>query len=209
MVVFLFDCRTCWLLPGEVKLLSSMAWVLTPVGGCGFVGRSGLCVGVGAAPGGLCLLCGPLVDYASACEGSLPRRSRGRSFSHLSGKRRLCLGGAFVPGFGSHQRSRWGAGVPPTLRRKVLRRDSGICQMQLEVCLGQASEVDHIIPVSEHGTNELENLRAVCVNCHKVKTQREAQRARDRFSRKRPRAVHPSEALSVSTGGQFVPPWRR
>lgn len=42
---------------------------------------------------------------------------------------------------------------------------------QLTVC-----EVDHIIPVSEGGDNEPENLRALCIFCHKEETKKLRQR---------------------------------
>lgn len=34
-------------------------------------------------------------------------------------------------------------------------------------------EVEHTVPLSEGGTNDLENLRLLCVECHKVKTSAE------------------------------------
>ena len=37
-----------------------------------------------------------------------------------------------------------------------------------------ADEVDHIVPLSQGGTDEDTNLRAIHHDCHKVKTQREA-----------------------------------
>ncbi|WP_410171075.1 HNH endonuclease signature motif containing protein [Corynebacterium marambiense] len=49
--------------------------------------------------------------------------------------------------------------------------------------------------MAEGGTDDLDNLQAVCIPCHALKTQSEAQRSRARVSRKRPRAPHPSEGL--------------
>ena len=34
-------------------------------------------------------------------------------------------------------------------------------------------EIDHIIPIQERGTNEIENGQALCVCCHRVKTKYE------------------------------------
>lgn len=95
--------------------------------------------------------------------------------------------------FESRRRMRRGPGVPPKLRQQALRRDKRVCQLQLEPCTVTATEVDHIVAVSEGGKDELSNLQAVCAECHKIKTQAEAQRARARHSRKRPPMKHPGQ----------------
>lgn len=33
-------------------------------------------------------------------------------------------------------------------------------------------DIDHIVPLSEGGTNDVSNLQALCVSCHRVKTLR-------------------------------------
>src|SRR6266542_6181310 len=33
-----------------------------------------------------------------------------------------------------------------------------------------AQEVDHILPISQHGTSERANLQALCRDCHRAKT---------------------------------------
>ncbi len=82
-------------------------------------------------------------------------------------------------------------GTPTKLRARVLARDHYCCQLGLPGCTHKAEEVDHIIPVFEHGTDTPDNLQAVCRNCHKQKTQAEARRAAAKFSRKRPARLHP------------------
>lgn len=52
-----------------------------------------------------------------------------------------------------------------------MRRDKWLCQ----VCLShgrptQATEVDHIRPKSHGGTDDADNLQAICRQCHKAKT---------------------------------------
>lgn len=70
-----------------------------------------------------------------------------------------------------------GRGGRPWRRKRdqVLLRDQYLCQC--EQCGGQrllADEVDHIVPLSRGGTDDLSNLRAINKDCHKAKTAREA-----------------------------------
>jgi len=62
--------------------------------------------------------------------------------------------------------------IPPKLKLKVLKRDKHKCQIcgkspstdpELEL------EVDHILPVSKGGTNELDNLQTLCIYCNRGK----------------------------------------
>jgi 5-methylcytosine-specific restriction protein A len=48
------------------------------------------------------------------------------------------------------------------IRPVVLARDRHICQF----CGQYATTVDHITPRSAGGTDELDNLRALCTPCH-------------------------------------------
>jgi 5-methylcytosine-specific restriction endonuclease McrA len=58
------------------------------------------------------------------------------------------------------------------IRRRILRRDI-VCQ----VCLNRpAIEVDHITPGDDHSP---ENLQGICTDCHRSKTAREANAARN------------------------------
>jgi 5-methylcytosine-specific restriction protein A len=74
------------------------------------------------------------------------------------------------------------------LRQIALDRDSHLCQP----CLATgrptpATQVDHIKPKAQGGTDDLENLQAVCGPCHHAKTQAEAAEAQGRRYRPRPR----------------------
>ena len=54
-----------------------------------------------------------------------------------------------------------------TVRKKVLQRDRGICQIQAPGCLIRANQVDHILPVSKGGAwYDTANLRAACGRCN-------------------------------------------
>lgn len=64
------------------------------------------------------------------------------------------------------------------IRNEILRRDGFVCMP----CKAQgrtklATEVDHIVPMFEGGTDAKTNLQAICTDCHKAKTQAEARRA--------------------------------
>lgn len=72
----------------------------------------------------------------------------------------------------------WRNGAPTHvkthIRKKILARDGYTCQQ----CGGAAAEVDHIDNTRGPGYDDLSNLQALCVPCHKAKTQREAQAGR-------------------------------
>lgn len=57
-------------------------------------------------------------------------------------------------------------------RERILLRDKYTCQH----CgvITQELEVDHIINQAQGGSDDDDNLQALCVPCHKVKTQQES-----------------------------------
>lgn len=48
----------------------------------------------------------------------------------------------------------------------ILERDYGICSY----CLKPGKEVDHIVPISKGGTNEINNLTTACRTCNATKS---------------------------------------
>lgn len=67
------------------------------------------------------------------------------------------------------------------LRELVLKRDGGLCQPCLRARrVTRATQVDHIKPKAEGGTDEESNQQSICDACHKAKTARESARARTR-----------------------------
>lgn len=52
------------------------------------------------------------------------------------------------------------------LRAHILARDDGLCR----VCGRPASEVDHIVAKSAGGSDDEDNLQAICSACHAKKT---------------------------------------
>lgn len=74
-----------------------------------------------------------------------------------------------------------GRGGRPWRRKRdqVMARDKYLCQCdecKATGALKMAHEVDHIVPLSQGGTDTPDNLRAINRDCHKAKTQREARR---------------------------------
>jgi 5-methylcytosine-specific restriction endonuclease McrA len=78
-----------------------------------------------------------------------------------------------------------------TTKAANMRRDRRICQS----CGAKATEIDHIVPVSQGGSHEPDNLRAICRDCHRRKTHAETVAGVRRFhgTRKRPTAPHPGD----------------
>ena len=62
------------------------------------------------------------------------------------------------------------------MRKRILQRDSYRCRLRYSVCLGDATEVDHIVSKAEgarrkwgrHQVDGHDNLQAICSDCHKA-----------------------------------------
>ena len=81
--------------------------------------------------------------------------------------------------------------VSPEFRRNrplVLERDKRICQLTWRGCINVATEVDHKRNFARGGKDSMDNLQAVCVECHKRKTAVEARASREKAKRD---AKHP------------------
>ncbi|MFE0103819.1 HNH endonuclease [Streptomyces sp. NPDC059009] len=88
----------------------------------------------------------------------------------------------------------------PTVRTAVRRRDCGLCQWVREdtgtPCLEPATDVDHIVPLSQSGPSTVANARMLCDWHHKRKTAREAaagKRAKRNQAAGPRRRKHPGE----------------
>lgn len=82
------------------------------------------------------------------------------------------------------------------LRRRILKRDNRECQLGGPNCLETASQVDHVVPISQGGTDDEDNLASACRQCHMEKSSREAVAARAKRTRRRRRPIHPADVLS-------------
>ena len=79
---------------------------------------------------------------------------------------------------GSRQSRGYGAEWEQT-RKRILSRDNGLCQPCLQGGrLRPATQVDHVVPKAEGGTDDDSNLQAICKSCHQAKTAAEAVRGR-------------------------------
>ena len=74
------------------------------------------------------------------------------------------------------QQSKWGSGRGGRpwrrLRDKVFLRDNYTCRSCGQVTMDL--ECDHIINTAKGGTDDLDNLQSLCIDCHKKKTQTES-----------------------------------
>lgn len=57
------------------------------------------------------------------------------------------------------------------LRERILKRDQYLCvACRKKGKLTEATEVDHIKPVAQQGTDDESNLQSLCAACHQAKT---------------------------------------
>jgi 5-methylcytosine-specific restriction protein A len=76
-----------------------------------------------------------------------------------------------------------GRGGRPWRRKReaVLKRDGYLCQpCNRDNRITLATEVDHVIPQAEGGSDDETNLQAICDTCHKAKTAEESKRGVNR-----------------------------
>jgi 5-methylcytosine-specific restriction protein A len=80
------------------------------------------------------------------------------------------------------ERSTWGRGSTRQSRRErqIVLRDDPTCYLHYPGCTIASTEDDHVIPVSQGGSDDLSNRRGACHHCHQIKSQREAAAARAR-----------------------------
>ena len=81
----------------------------------------------------------------------------------------------------------------PTLRRAILKRDRGVCQLRHPGCLIRATEVDHIVAGDNHAPG---NLRALCSSCHKGVTAVQAKTAQAAVRTRGKRDAEPHPGLT-------------
>lgn len=108
--------------------------------------------------------CAQLVDRAGYCDEHKRDAAGWRSDAHR--------GNRHARGYGSE----W-----TRTRIRILKRDCGLCQVCLRAGdVTKADSVDHVVPKAEGGTDDDDNLQAICDPCHAIKTAQESARARQR-----------------------------
>lgn len=60
--------------------------------------------------------------------------------------------------------------IPDWKRDLVFERCRGLCELKLEGCTNIVREIDHWIPISKGGSDDITNLRGCCPNCNKKKS---------------------------------------
>jgi 5-methylcytosine-specific restriction endonuclease McrA len=63
-----------------------------------------------------------------------------------------------------------------SIRKAVLLRDVYRCASCRRIVDGPDAQVDHMLPLSEGGTDDLANLQTLCIGCHSRKTMGEIRR---------------------------------
>lgn len=93
---------------------------------------------------------------------------------------------------GSTRRDRLPPGWP-AIRARILQRDGHRCTHtdHGQRCPAPATDVDHITPVSQGGTDAPANLRSLCRRHHGLKSSAEGNAARWKYRDKRPSEKHP------------------
>jgi 5-methylcytosine-specific restriction endonuclease McrA len=60
--------------------------------------------------------------------------------------------------------------IPPEVRQYVYQRDKYQCQSCGKTSLETNLSIDHIIPLSRGGKNDISNLQTLCLTCNQSKT---------------------------------------
>ena len=58
-------------------------------------------------------------------------------------------------------------------RQRIMEREGHVCRLCQSAF---ATEVDHVVPIEDGGTDEADNLQALCHACHAAKTASENKR---------------------------------
>lgn len=78
-------------------------------------------------------------------------------------------------------------------RRQILRRDKFRCYR----CGAKASQVDHVVPQAENGPHHASNAAAICIPCHKTKSEAEWRRG---YARRQERLRLPEDPHPFGSG---------
>ena len=82
------------------------------------------------------------------------------------------INGGIIPIFPNKNRKPKRNPIPPALRHEVFVRDNYRCVECGATNKEAMLEADHIIPVSQGGSDELTNLQTLCIICNRAKSNR-------------------------------------
>jgi hypothetical protein len=68
------------------------------------------------------------------------------------------------------ERRREGRHIPRQIMFKVVRRDNHICQICHKYVPDDKIQFDHLIPISKGGPTTVDNLRLLCDDCNRKKS---------------------------------------
>ncbi|PPJ61953.1 HNH endonuclease [Cuspidothrix issatschenkoi] len=71
--------------------------------------------------------------------------------------------------------------IPPEVRTYVFQRDKYQCQSCGKISQETHLSIDHIIPLSRGGKNDISNLQTLCLTCNQQKTDKIDNRFRRYF----------------------------
>jgi 5-methylcytosine-specific restriction enzyme A len=71
--------------------------------------------------------------------------------------------------------------IPPEVRNYVFQRDKYQCQSCGKISQETHLSIDHIIPLSRGGKNDISNLQTLCLTCNQQKTDKIDNRFRRYF----------------------------
>lgn len=60
------------------------------------------------------------------------------------------------------------------MRRRVFAANPLCAECERQGRYTPAAELDHIVPIAHGGTDDWQNLQGLCVECHRIKSAREA-----------------------------------
>jgi 5-methylcytosine-specific restriction enzyme A len=83
--------------------------------------------------------------------------------------------------------------------QRILKRDNHSCYICGPHCTGFATQVDHVIPRSQGGSDHDSNLSAACKPCHDEKTKAETTAGKRRRTA-RPKPRHPGLIWHLGVG---------
>lgn len=126
--------------------------------------------------GGTSKMISPILDFTLKRGGggggeNTYNESKGYSFDKMNGGQRQQIPVVYVDAEGG-VKQRFKRSVSESKKRFVAARQNWLCE-KCGNMLQATYEIDHIVRLDRGGSNDISNLSALCVSCHKNKTLQE------------------------------------